>query len=265
MMEDVKKVLSKELDWLKKLDIKLKLILRNIPKDTLKISYSHGIAQYSVRPEGEKGNGRYLKKKEKHIAQRIAQRDYDRVLEKKVVERIDKLERILGMCQIEDLTDVYENLPPARKQLVEPRILSDEMYARQWEEAEHKGKAFDEHMPKFYTEKGHAVRSKSEKIIADKLYSMAISYRYEYPLNLKGFGIIYPDFKVLNKRTRKEYYWEHFGRMDDPNYCEKAIKKINTYIKNGIYPGEQLITTFETSEYPLDVKVLEDIIQKYVT
>ena len=53
------------------------------------------------------------------------------------------------------------------------------------------------------TEKGEAVRSKSEKIIADKLYMKEIPYVYEQPLYLKGYGYVVPDFKILNVRTKK--------------------------------------------------------------
>ncbi len=264
MMKNVRNIMLKELDWLKTLDVKLKRVLYNTQDGTLRISYSHGKAQYSILQEGEKGLGKYLKKQDINIAKKIAQRDYDRVLEKKATERINKIEKILDLCQIEDLSKVYDELPAARKQLVEPRILSDDIYAKKWEEKEYKGKPINENSIQIDTDKGHMVRSKSEKIISDKLYNMKIPYRYEEPLNLKGYGVIYPDFKVLNKQKRKEIYWEHFGRMDDPDYSEKAIRKINTYIKNGFYPGENLILTFETSECPLDVKVLETTIQRFL-
>lgn len=55
---------------------------------------------------------------------------------------------------------------------------------------------------------------------------------------------MYPDFTFLSKRTRKEIYWEHEGRMDDSEYAKTAIKKIKTYEDNGIYLGENLILTF---------------------
>ena len=48
-----------------------------------------------------------------------------------------------------------------------------------------------------YTERGERVRSKSEKIIADKLFLQNIPYHYERPIYLKGFGMVYPDFCCL--------------------------------------------------------------------
>ena len=55
------------------------------------------------------------------------------------------------------------------------------------------------------TEKGESVKSKSEKIIADKLNMMNIPYCYEVPLYLKGYGYVKPDTRrVLLKCSNKE-------------------------------------------------------------
>ena len=83
---------------------------------------------------------------------------------------------------------------------------------------------------------------------------MKIPYRYEYPLKLKDLGIVYPDFTLLKVATQEEIYWEHFGMMDNPAYCQKAIQKLHTYGRNGIYPGKNLIVTFETIQTPLDMR-----------
>lgn len=114
------------------------------------------------------------------------------------------------------------------------------------------------------TEKGEAVRSKSEKIIADKLYMKEIPYVYEQPLYLKGYGYVVPDFKILNVRTKKEYYLEHFGMMDDYEYVKNAIKKIECFQKNEIYPGEKLLITLEASDSPLNMIILEKMVNKYL-
>lgn len=78
--------------------------------------------------------------------------------------------------------------------------------------------------------------------------SQKILYQYERPLYLKGFGTVHPDFTFLSRETGEEIYWEHDGRMDDPIYAQNAVKKIQAYEENGIYPGERLILTFETSK-----------------
>ena len=46
--------------------------------------------------------------------------------------------------------------------------------------------------------------------------------------------------------------------------AEKAIKKIVAYEKNGIFPGEDLILTYETRTSPIEQKVIMLLIQRYL-
>ena len=75
---------------------------------------------------------------------------------------------------------------------------------------------------------------------------------------------VYPDFTILRKRDGKEVYWEHDGRMDDPKYAEKAIRKINNYISNGLFPGDRLIVSFESSGVVIRDSVIKMMIDKYL-
>ena len=52
--------------------------------------------------------------------------------------------------------------------------------------------------------------------------------------------------------------------MDNPEYARAAIRKIESYEKNGIYPGENLILTFETQQNVLDFKIIEEMIDRYL-
>ena len=52
--------------------------------------------------------------------------------------------------------------------------------------------------------------------------------------------MIYPDFTCLRLADRKTILWEHLGMMTDPIYCQKAMKKIDIYAKNGLYKVETL-------------------------
>ena len=51
--------------------------------------------------------------------------------------------------------------------------------------------------------------------------------------------------------------------MDNPKYAKGAGEKIQLYIAHKIIPSINLITTFETSEKPLDTSVLEKIVREY--
>ena len=150
------------------------------------------------------------------------------------------------------------------KELVIPWIESEEDFLCKWQEYEFQGLGYAEDTPEFYTQKGERVRSKSELIIADMLEKENVPYRYECPIFLKGFGKVYPDFTVLNKRKKKELYWEHFGMMDDPVYAERAMKKIRTYEQNGYCAGLDLILTFESKNVPISQKQISNIIESFL-
>ncbi|MEE1305248.1 MAG: hypothetical protein U0K68_08890 [Agathobacter sp.] len=135
---------------------------------------------------------------------------------------------------------------------------------QKWIAVEYVGKSFASDSAVIYSEKGQRVRSKSEKILADYLERHNIPYKYEKPLNLKGYGVVYPDFTFLSSKKGKEVYWEHEGMMDDPIYASAAISKIKTYEENGIYIGDRLILTFETKKSVLSTREIEREIEQYL-
>ena len=111
-------------------------------------------------------------------------------------------------------------------------------------------------------------KAKSENIIADTLARMHVPYRYEYPLEMtaeRGQKItINPDFMCLNLKTREEFFWEHFGMMDNPECSERTVQKLSLYAKNGFFPGKNLIITTETVACPINTKLIEKIVELYL-
>ena len=86
------------------------------------------------------------------------------------------------------------------------------------------------------TENGDLVRSKSEVIIADKLYSRGIEYAYEQPLRLPNGRVRYPDFTISDSATGMTFYWEHLGLLSDPAYRARWERKRAEYLAAGISP-----------------------------
>ena len=152
--------------------------------------------------------------------------------------------------------------------------LTDDQYAARWQDVSWTGRPFAPDAPYICTAHGERVRSKSEVIIADTLLRYNIPYRYEFPITLKrinpddirrDFGssiTLHPDFLCLNTRTRSEFFWEHFGLMDDPDYSKNAAGKLRLYTENGILPGRNLIITMETQTEPPSIKALEKLIEE---
>lgn len=74
---------------------------------------------------------------------------------------------------------------------------------------------------------------------------------------------VHPDFTIRHPQTGEFYYWEHFGKMDDPKYAKNTLLKLNLYIENHIIPSINLITTYETQNHPLALKQIKTTISQY--
>ena len=263
-MKDIIDELKKEITILDKIIVRAEESLKNAPEGILRISKSGSTTQYYRRKNEKDKNGKYIRIKDRDIAYKLAQKDYDENVIEIAKKHRKKIERFLEQYNQNQIKEIYMQLTPEWKKLINPYIMTDEQYIAYWKSRDYRGKGFMAGAPEIYTERGERVRSKSEKIIADKLDLMNIPYLYEYPLKLKGYGTVYPDFTLLNIRTREEFYLEHLGMMDDPNYSESAIHKIESYEKNGIYPGEKLLMTFETSKSSINMKLFEQMIKRYL-
>ena len=92
--------------------------------------------------------------------------------------------------------------------------------------------------------------------------AMGIPYRYEYPISLANGICVYPDFTMLKMPERKEVYLEHLGLLDDELYLQSTWRKLNSYGENGIFIGDNLLITFESSRYLLNTKMLEGVLKR---
>lgn len=238
--------------------------LLNAPEGSLRICSHGNRTQYYQRNDPKDFNGTYIREQDLDLAKKLAQKDYDKKVLRAVKKELAAIEKYCSNYPEPDVEQIYETLHRERQKMIQPILEPEEQYIQKWESVEYQGKGFQDNMPEFYTGKGERVRSKSEWIIADLLSKEEVPYRYEYPIYLNGLGRIYPDFTVLNVRTRKEIYWEHLGMMDDPVYVENALQKIGLYEQNGIFPGESLILTYETKKNPINQKLIICMIQHYL-
>lgn len=254
-MKDTLKQLQEERAKLLEWSEKVGQALKNVPQGSLAIRIKKDKPEYYWRINRKKEV--YLKKDQMSLVKVLAQKSYLLEVESYIKNQIDTIQTFLENYSTTSVSDYYHHLSNSRKELVTPICIPDEIYTRLWQEEAYSGKGFAVNESEILTEKGERVRSKSEKIIADKLLSLGIPYKYEHPLQLARGGVIYPDFTLLDVEKRKEVYYEHFGMMDNPEYAEKAVRKIENYIRNGYIPGNNLIFTFETSRHPLDMRCLE--------
>lgn len=233
----------------------------NPSKGIVRVMVKGKSVQFYLRECEEDGkNGRYLHANEKEKAIDIIKAEYYNKTLCKSKDREKVIKKLLMILDETDVTNIYNNMAKGKQKVLQPIVMSDEEFRKEWESVNYNGKPFYEGSTEIYTEKGERVRSKSEKIIADKLYSENIPYRYEYPLEVPSFGVLYPDFTILDMKNRKNIILEHLGMMDDEEYANKAVGKIQTYAKNGWILGDNLLVTMETTLRPFDCRVLDGII-----
>lgn len=262
--EEAKQYLSERERYLLHIKKEKEKALRNVPDGTLRVCSTGDRTQFYHRINAKDATGIYIRDKDVALACQLAQKDYDKKILSAVKKELEAIHKYAEKMPDLEAEQIYDSLHRARRKLVKPIRKTDEQFIRAWESVIYRGKKFRNDLPELYTAKGERVRSKSEIIIADSLAREGIPYRYEFPVRLKQIGNVYPDFTVLNVKRRKEMYWEHLGMMDDSEYVEKAVQKIASYEKNGIYTGDCLILTYETQMHPINQKQINGIIHHYL-
>ncbi len=209
-------------------------------------------------------NMEYVKLKDIDKVKRIAQRDYYQAVLDKMMTMRYRIDRFLKVYDMESIEMVYDKLCEARKALVVPVISSDEEYIMTWRNENVGGQNPFPEEGKFLTIRGEKVRSKSEKILADMFEKEGIPYSYEPQIKLNDGRCLYPDFALLNIRTRKTVYWEHMGLISDGDYAKSALNKLNLFEQSGVRLGEDLIISMESPKMPLKLKQVEEQMQRYL-
>lgn len=263
-MSKLEKAIEKEIAKTEAYLRKVNKLLKKVDESdaSIKVSYHGKSLQYYRREK----NGKQTSEKYIHISNKdeiigIVKYQYYTRVKKMLEKRNQLLNRTIKGMDKNNIDRAYRLLGKAKQELVEPIDLSDEQYRELWESQEYESKSFEEDTAEIYTDKGERVRSKSEKIIADKLYRNNISYRYEYPLDIPYMGKFYPDFTILDEENRRNIILEHLGLMDNAEYVNNAVSKIHVYASAGYNLGDNLFITMETSGKPLDSRVLDGIIK----
>ena len=222
-----------------------------------------------------KSNGciQYIKYTKTGIRQHISKNDpdlvnilqstYDQMLSRSIDKERKLLHSFLSFYENKTVDSLYNSLNPARKSLVVSRVIDKDKFIQQWINLKAPSTNTYQKNDNNVTFQGEQVRSKSEVLIADRLEKLKIPYKYEFPLTLKSGKIIYPDFTLLHPQTMQVFYLEHFGMVDDSYYANSMVRKLNDYAKNDIFPGKQLLVTFETKDSPLNTNNVEALLLSY--
>jgi len=237
--------------------------LQHYPKGNLKI-YKNGkyLQLYHETTTDNRTVRRRLPRSENQLAQKLAQK-------RMAQDQLEQLDLLLA-CLKDYLSAENQRAKSSSSQLnlvkrANKEILhmtNFEEQAFQWANMEYPANLTNPEECRIPTPGGYHVRSKSEAMIADALFSYHLAHRYECKLSL-GTITYYPDFMICHPSTNRIYLWEHFGLMDDAKYRKKTMIKLEHYIASGYFPSDNLITTFEDLNHPLELKTVLREIERY--
>ena len=234
--------------------------LKNLPQGSFICSHNGNRTKWY---ESDGKTKKYIPKKERHLAEQLAFKKYLSLTSDYLANEIRALDYYLKQHSknpnkaLRLLTEDSDF-----QDLLHPFFTAPSKQLSAWQTASYeKNMKFPEQLI-HKTSSGHLVRSKSESFIALYLHSHQIPFRYECALQL-GETLLHPDFTICHPRTLQIYYWEHFGRMDDPTYARNVFSKLQLYANYKIIPSINLITTYETKEHPLNTTMIENIIEQY--
>lgn len=232
--------------------------LRSMPRGTLQCIQD---GKYHKWYQCDNGTRRYISNKNRELAEQLA---FKKILtdqlsnlkqEKTAIEFYLRHHKPIQEHEITNQRSPY-------RELLQSYIKPTNIRHQEWMREDYpKNEKYPEHLI-YKSTSGNTVRSKSELLIDMMLHINKIPFRYECALQLEEI-VLFPDFTIMHPMTEEIFYWEHFGRMDEPGYCKNACSKIRLYTANDIIPTVNLIMTFETKDHPLNTEKIENIIREY--
>lgn len=251
--------------YLKSLIMEMNRSLENAPPGKLRIIFNHKNHQYYHRLSPSDKSGKYIPVSDFPLVKALVQKEFDQCVLKLASEELKKLENFSKPDPGNIFAKAYESMPVKIRELLDFTIETDQEFISRWISQPVKGNEFRNENKRYLSSSGVSYRSKSECLMAEIFAALGLLFFYEKELILDTRdpdNPIYPGFTILDVVNRTEIYWEHFGKMDDWSYNEKAVRKIMEYQRNGIMLGERLIVTFESNDNPIDLEFVRRVAER---
>ena len=263
-MQDIKPLAEIEADRIRKKLKDLERSFPNAPEGHLKCSVMGAQRRYYiVKTENGVRRYRYIPVKQKKLAEAMAMRDF-LIRKRRILEQDLACLEVVGRGSFgsEDIT-AARSMNPNIFELIKDSVFPAEDELAVWQNAPYEKSSKYPEALVHRTISGVMVRSKSESIIADQLFSRGIPFRYEAQLMVCGREF-YPDFLILHPKDRRPVIWEHFGLMSSESYRESTVRKLAMYFEAGFELGRDLVATFEWEDLPLDSSAVAKLIEHYL-
>ena len=180
-MWDIKKDLQIRKEELEKIKTYAGSKLEKAPEGSLRTSLSKGLFRYYEVKESGDTKGKYINAKKSSIAKELAEKDYCIKLLKQIDKELAGIERAMKILDRSAFSykapsrgagerkvrtgfaeEIYDSFNEGRRRLVVPFIISDELFARSWQQADYATGNYKPEEKIYLTKKGEFVRSKSE-------------------------------------------------------------------------------------------------------
>lgn len=157
---------------------------------------------------------------------------------------------------LKQLPEKYRKLP---KSLFFQTAEKGEDEADWWKNEPYRQSDYKPERKTHLTSRGLTVRSKSEVLIAEKLYEYQVPFRYEQVLTIGKYDLS-PDF-TLKSRSEELFYWEHCGLPGNKEYMQHHKWKLEVYESVGIVPWKNLIVTYDDPDGYINLAIIESEIR----
>ena len=214
--------------------------LRNAPEGYLRVSPQRNRFRFYRKADLSDKQGVYCNNRA--IIARLAKKEYAERVIKAATAELKAIDRLI------------------RIEMIRPLEITMEERIRQFLDVEFSPLGFKPGSHAVVADENHLVRSAAEYRIETALKEAGIPYKYE-PEYLTEDGIrLRPDFMIMNPRTGRIFYWEHFGMIEKQDYRDRMLNNLSSYELSGLFPGNGLIATFDDGTHPLSKETIGRII-----
>lgn len=244
---------------------RIRVAMSGLPSDDICLQKKKGQKYYTSCKRTNNGCRVYLgKSTDPRVSGRLKYQVCN-ILHNRVDALLKALDNILSHYSLTiDLNQLELELPEKYKDF--PRDLFQNLHLTDQKQllpqTENHYQSYSENL-KHQTLSGILVRSKSEQIIADRLFMNHIHFEYEPPFSVKQGPELHPDFKIFYATENRWIFIEHFGKISDSNYVNIMKKKINTYIDNDLLVGYNIFFTYDRPDGSLDIQTVDHLIQRF--